>query len=81
VLFVFEIRAEIVFTSDCNNEQNQWNCSKSQRIFTVKFSSFLTIIIFPDLNKIMKFSYFDVHFEVKPKIDNRPFYFHHGRRP
>jgi hypothetical protein len=37
--------------------------------------SFLLILFFPDLNKIMKFNYFDVYFEVIPKIDKRPFYF------
>jgi hypothetical protein len=29
----------------------------------------------------MKFSYFDVYFEVIPKIDKRPFDYHYGRRP
>jgi hypothetical protein len=37
--------------------------------------SFLLILFFPDLNKIMKFGYFDVYFEVIPKIDKRPLYF------
>jgi hypothetical protein len=37
--------------------------------------SFLLILFFPDLNKIMIFSYFDVYFEVIPKIDKHPFYF------
>jgi hypothetical protein len=37
--------------------------------------SFLLILFFPDLNKIMKFSYFDDYFEVIPKIDKRPLYF------
>jgi hypothetical protein len=27
----------------------------------------------------MKFSYFDVYFEVIPKIDKRPFYYLYGR--
>jgi hypothetical protein len=34
--------------------------------------SFLLILFFPDLNKIMKFSCFDVYFEVIPKIDKLP---------
>jgi hypothetical protein len=37
--------------------------------------SFLLILFFPDLHKMMKFSCFDVCFEVKPKIDKRPLYF------
>jgi hypothetical protein len=38
--------------------------------------SFLLILFFPDLNKIMKSSCFDVFFfEVIPKIDKRPLYF------
>jgi hypothetical protein len=37
--------------------------------------SFLLILFFPDLNKIMIFSYFDVYFEVIPKTDKHPFYF------
>jgi hypothetical protein len=37
--------------------------------------SLRSILFFPDLNKIMKFNYFDVHFEVIPRIDKRPFYF------
>jgi hypothetical protein len=37
--------------------------------------SFLLILFFPDLNKIMKFSCFDVYVEVKSKIDKRPLYF------
>jgi hypothetical protein len=28
----------------------------------------------------MKFSYFDINFEVIPKIDKRLFYFHYGHR-
>jgi hypothetical protein len=43
--------------------------------------SFLLILFFPDLNKIMKFSYFDVYFEVMPKPDKRPFYYLYGRVP
>jgi hypothetical protein len=37
--------------------------------------SFLLILFFPNLNKIVTFSSFDVYFEVKPKIDKRPLYF------
>jgi hypothetical protein len=37
--------------------------------------SFLLILFFPNLNKIVIFSCFDVYFEVKPKIDKRPLYF------
>jgi hypothetical protein len=37
--------------------------------------SFLLILYFPDLNKIMKFCCFGVYFEVISKIDKRPFYF------
>jgi hypothetical protein len=37
--------------------------------------TFILILFFPDLNKIMKFSCFDVYFEVIPKIGKRPFYF------
>jgi hypothetical protein len=65
-VFVFEIRAEIVFISGCNNEPSAKESLQQ---------SFLLILLFPDLNKIMKFSCFDVYFEVIPKIDKRPFYF------
>jgi hypothetical protein len=37
--------------------------------------SLRSILFFPDLNKIMKFNYFAVHFEVIPRIVKRPFYF------
>jgi hypothetical protein len=59
-VFVFEIRAE---------------AEVSEIVAKVKESLLQNFLFFPDLNKIMKISSFDVYFEVIPKIDKRPFYF------